>query len=59
VDEIVRKVAELGQGTLLGEVDPESAYWLLPVHPQDRGAFIPYAEGSSYLTPKLVGIKAG
>ena len=36
VDEIARRVAELGQGTLLAKVDIESAYRLLPVHPQDR-----------------------
>ena len=36
VNEIAAKVALLGRGTLLTKIDIESAYRLLPVHPQDR-----------------------
>ncbi len=36
VDDITAKIALLGQGTLMAKIDVESAYRLLPVHPQDR-----------------------
>jgi len=36
VDQIAAKVAFLGQGTLMAKIDIESAYRLLPVHPDDR-----------------------
>lgn len=36
VDEVARVVASLGTGTLLAKIDIESAYRLIPVHPQDR-----------------------
>ena len=36
VDEIAAMVARLGRGTMLAKIDIESAYRLLPVHPQDR-----------------------
>ena len=36
VDDIAETAAHLGPGTLLAKVDIESAYWLIPVHPDDR-----------------------
>ena len=36
VDDIAVVVTHLGPGTLLAKVDIESAYRLIPVHPQDR-----------------------
>ena len=36
VDDTADVVAQLGTGTLLAKVDIELAYWLIPVHPQDR-----------------------
>lgn len=36
VDKVAEKVAVLGHGTLLAKIDIESAYRLVPVHPQDR-----------------------
>ena len=36
VDDIAAVVTHLGPGTLLAKVDIESAYRLIPVHPQDR-----------------------
>ena len=36
VDAVAEIVARLGKGSLLAEVDIESAYRLIPVHPQDR-----------------------
>ena len=36
VDDIATAAARLGQGALLAKVDIESAYRLIPVHPQDR-----------------------
>ncbi len=36
VDDIAAKISLLGQGALMAKIDVESAYRLLPVHPQDR-----------------------
>ena len=36
VDNVTELVQQLGRGSLLAEVDIESAYQLVPVHPQDH-----------------------
>jgi len=36
MDEVASIVAGLGIGVLMGKVDIEAAYRLVPVHPQDR-----------------------
>ena len=36
VDNIVRRVIKLGQGTLLSKMDIKQAYRLIPIHPDDR-----------------------
>ena len=36
VDEVVKTAAELGRGAVLAKVDIQSAYRLIPVHPDDR-----------------------
>ncbi len=36
VDDVAAKISLLGQGALMAKIDVESAYRLLPVHPQDR-----------------------
>jgi len=36
VDEVAAQAARLGRGALLAKVDIESAYRMVPVHPQDR-----------------------
>ena len=36
LDEVIRRIAETGWGTLLAKMDIESAYRMIPVHPQDR-----------------------
>jgi len=36
VDNVADIVHDLGKGTLLVKADIEAAYWLIPVHPQDR-----------------------
>ena len=36
MDVIAARIASLGQGTLMAKIDIESAYRLLPVHPQDQ-----------------------
>jgi hypothetical protein len=36
VDEAMKEVMTLGQGTQLAKFDIESAYRLIPVHPDDR-----------------------
>ena len=36
VDTIAQRVASLGRGSLLAKIDIESAYRLIPVHPENR-----------------------
>ena len=36
VDDIAAKILELGRGTMLAKLDIQSAYRLVPVHPDDR-----------------------
>ena len=36
VDDIIDRIMTLGRGTLLAKVDVESAYRIIPVHPNDR-----------------------
>ena len=36
VDAVTREAAKLGRGSLLAKADIESAYCLIPVHPEDR-----------------------
>ena len=36
VDTVAQAVASLGRGALMAKVDIESAYRLIPVHPEDR-----------------------
>lgn len=35
VDDVAEIITELGVGSLLAKIDIESAYRLIPVHPQD------------------------
>ena len=36
VDDIIDRIMSLGRGTLLAKFDVESAYRIIPVHPDDR-----------------------
>ena len=36
MDEVVRQIARMGQGTMMAKMDIESAYRMVPVHPSDR-----------------------
>ena len=36
LDEVVRKIVHMGQGTVMAKMDIESAYRIVPVHPSDR-----------------------
>ena len=36
LDEVVRKIVHMGQGTVMAKMDIESAYRIMPVHPSDR-----------------------
>ena len=36
VDEIAERIVHLGRHTMLAKIDIESAFQLIPVHPQDR-----------------------
>ena len=53
VDDVASIVYRLGRGSLLAKVDVESAYRLIPVHPQDRILQAIQWEGSLYVDPML------
>ena len=53
VDDIAAVVAQLGKGALLAKVDIESAYRLIPVHPQDRPLQAVRWDGNIYIDPML------
>ena len=53
VDEVAGLVARLGPGALLAKIDIESAYRLIPVHPDDRPLLGMQWEGSLYVDPML------
>ena len=46
-------IAELGVGSLLAKIDIESAYRLIPVHPQDRPLQAVQWDGQIYIDPML------
>ncbi len=53
VDDIAAQAAQLGTGTLLAKVDIESAYRLVPVHPQDHRLLAVKWEGQIYIDTRL------
>ena len=53
VDDIAAVVAQLGKGALLAKVDIESAYRLIPVHPQDRPLQAVRWDGNIYIDSML------
>ena len=53
VDDIAAVVAQLGTGALLAKVDTESAYQLIPVHPQDRPLQAVQWDCKIYIDPML------
>lgn len=53
VEDIAEIIARLGLGALLAKFDIESAYRLIPVHPQDRPLQAMCWEGKTYVDPML------
>ena len=53
VDQVAEVVAGLGTAALLAKVDIESAYRLIPVHPQDRPLQAVRWEGQVFIDPML------
>lgn len=53
MDDIAAVVALLGPSALLAKVDIESAYHLIPVHPQDRPLQAIQWDGRIYIDPML------
>ena len=53
VDEVADLVVALGQGALLSKIDIESAYRLIPVHPQDRPLQAMRWDGKLFVDPML------
>ena len=51
VDDIAAVVAQLGAGALLAKVDTELAYWLIPVHQQDRPLQAIQWDSRTYIDP--------
>ena len=53
VEDIASIIAGMGTGCLLAKTDIESAYRLVPVHPQDRGLLAMEWEGRIYIDAML------
>ena len=53
VERVAEVAARLGRGSLLAKIDIESAYRLIPVHPQDRPLQAMQWKGSVYFDPML------
>ena len=53
VDEVASLIAQFPPGALLAKIDIESAYRLIPVHPQDRWLQTVKWEGKMYVDPML------
>ena len=53
VDHVAQVVSDLGRGALLAKIDIESAYRLVPVHPDDRPLQAVQWEGQLYVDPML------
>ena len=51
VDDIAAIVAQLSAGALLAKVDIELAYWLIPVHQQDRPLQAIQWDSRTYIDP--------
>ena len=51
VNDVAAIVTQLGRGALMAKVDIESAYRLVPVHPQDRPLLAMRWEGHIYVDP--------
>ena len=49
VDDAIRQIITLGQGTLLTKIDIKSAYRLVPVHPADRHLLAMEWQGAIYI----------
>ena len=53
IEEVTELIARLGTGALLAKVDIESAYRLVPVHPEDRLLLAVRWENEIYVDPML------
>ena len=53
VEDVAHIIADVGSGALLAKFDIESAYRLIPVHPQDRPLQAVRWEGNTYVDPML------
>ena len=53
IDEVANLVTQLGPGALMAKVDIESAYRLIPVHPQDRPLQAMRWDSKVYIDPML------
>ena len=49
VDDAIRQIITLGQGTLLAKIDIKSAFQLIPVHPADRHLLAMEWQGAIYI----------
>jgi hypothetical protein len=53
LDEVIRQIATTGRGTLLAKMDIESAYRIIPVHPQDRSLLGMQWKGGIFFDTRL------
>ncbi len=53
VDKIARRISDIGPGALMAKIDIESAYRLIPVHPDDRPLQAMSWNGQIFIDPML------
>ena len=53
VDKVARVAQSLGHGSLLAKLDVKAAYWLVPVHPDDRHLLGFTWQGANYVDGML------
>ena len=53
VDDVIRRVLELGEGTLIAKADVKAAYRNIPVHPRDRWLLGMKWEGETFVDGTL------
>ena len=53
LDEVTRQIAKLGKGTQVAKMDIESAYRMVPVHPEDRPLLAVQWAGQTFFDTRL------
>ena len=56
MEDVVRRLLKLDPGAQMAKMDRKSAYWMVPVHPQDRPLLGVQWEGTVYFNPLADGL---